>query len=101
MHLKIENYIINEITKKRTLFQNSKRSMSSFFRQRFVSVMQMINIQSSNTFDVLKNSLNARTFQHTIQNTQSQHHSQTNSKSQKRFLNSKKTIESRQNDDEL
>jgi hypothetical protein len=43
MHLKIENYTINEITEKRTLFQSSERSMSSFFRQRSISVMQMIN----------------------------------------------------------
>jgi hypothetical protein len=43
MHLKTRNYTINEITNKRTLFQNFDRSMSSSFHQRFVSVVQMIN----------------------------------------------------------
>jgi hypothetical protein len=62
MHLKIENYTINEITKKRTLFQNSKRNMSSSFRQRSINIVQMINNQSSNAFDVVKNHSNTRSF---------------------------------------
>jgi hypothetical protein len=101
MHLKIENYTIDEITEKRTLFQSSERSMSSSFRQRSISVVQMISSQTSNAFDVLRDSSNTRTSQNTTQDTQSQHHFQTNSKSRERFLNNKKTIESRQNDDEL
>jgi hypothetical protein len=101
MHLKIENNTINEIIKKRTLSQNSKRNMSSSFRQRFVNVMQIISNQSSNAFDVLKNHSSTRAFQNTTQDTQSQHQSQTSFRSRKRSFNNKKTIESRQNDDEL
>jgi hypothetical protein len=101
MHLKTKNYTINEITEKQTLSQNSKRSMSLSFRQRSVSVMQMISSQSNNAFDVLKNSFSTRTSQNTIQDTQSQHHFQTDFKSRKRFFNNKKTIENKQNDDEL
>ncbi len=60
MHLKTRNYTINEIINKRTLFQRSDRSMSSSFRQRFVSVVQMISNRTSNAFDVLKDHSNTR-----------------------------------------
>jgi hypothetical protein len=101
MHLKIENYTINEITKKRTLSQNSERSMSSSFRQRSVSVVQMISSQTNNAFDVLRDHSSTRASQNTTQDTQSQRQSQTNSRSRERSFNSRKTIESRQNDEKL
>ncbi len=103
MHLKTKNYSMNEIIDKRTLSQNLERSMSSSSRQRSVSVMQMFSNQTSNTFDVLTNRSNTRTSQKTSQNTQTQTsiQSQTVFKSRERSLNSKKTIESRQNDDKL
>jgi hypothetical protein len=101
MHLKIENYTVDEITEKRTLSQSSERSMSSSFRQRSVSVVQMTSSQTSNAFDVLKNHSSTRTSQNTIQDTQSQRQSQTDSRSREWSFNSRKTIESRQNDDEL
>jgi hypothetical protein len=103
MHLKTKNYSMNEIINKRTLSQNFERSMSSSSRQRSVSVMQMFSSQTNNAFDVLKNRLNTRTFQKLTQNTQTQTsiQSQTVFKSRKRSFNNKKTIESRQNDDEL
>ncbi len=103
MHLKTKNYSVNEIIDKRTLSQNLERSMSSFSRQRSVSVVLMISNQTSNAFDVLKNRLNTRTSQKTSQSTQTQTstQSQTVFKSRKRSLNSRKMIESRQNDDEL
>ncbi len=103
MHLKTKNYSMNEIIDKQTLSQNLERSMSSSSRQRSVSVVQMFSSQTSNAFDVLKNRLNTRAFQKTTQNTQMQTsiQSQIVFKSRKRSLNSRKTIESRQNDDEL
>jgi hypothetical protein len=73
MHLKIENYTINEITEKRTLSQNSERSMSLSFCQRSISVVQIINNQLNNAFDVLKNHSSTRTSQNTTQDTQLQH----------------------------
>jgi hypothetical protein len=103
MHLKTKNYTINEITSKRTLSQNLDRSMSSSFRQRFVSVVQIINSQTSNAFDVLRNHSSTRASQDFTQNTQSQ--SQTQSqivfKFKERSSNNKKTIESRRNDEKL
>ncbi len=103
MHLKTRNYSMNEIIDKQTLSQNLERSMSSFSRQRSVSVVQMLSNQTSNAFDILKNRLNTQTSQKTAQSTQTQTsiQSQTVSKSRERSLNSRKTIESRQNDDEL
>jgi hypothetical protein len=103
MHLKTKNYSMNKIIDKRTLSQNLERSMSSSSRQRSVSVMQMFSNQTSNAFDVLKNRSSTRTSQKTAQNTQMQTsiQSQTVFKSRERSLNSRKTIESRQNDDEL
>jgi hypothetical protein len=103
MHLKTKNYSMNEIINKRTLSQNLERSMSSSSRQRSVSVMQMFSSHTSNAFDVLKNRSSTRTSQKTTQNTQTQTsiQSQIVSKSRERSLNSKKTIECRQNDDEL
>jgi hypothetical protein len=103
MHLKTRNYSMNEIIDKRTLSQNLERSMSSSSRQRSVSVVQMFSSQTSNAFDVLRNRSSTRTSQKTTQNTQMQTsiQSQTASKSRERSFNSRKTIESRQNDDEL
>jgi hypothetical protein len=105
MHLETKNYSVNEITGKRTLSQNSERSMSSSSRQRSVSVVQMFSSQTSNAFDVLRNRSSTRTFQKTASNTQTQTQtltqSQTVFKSRERSLNNKKTIENRQNDDEL
>ncbi len=43
MHLKINNYAIDEISKKRTLSKDSKKNMLSFSRQRNVNVVQIIN----------------------------------------------------------
>jgi hypothetical protein len=54
MHLKTNNYAINEVTKKRTLSKNSRKSMSSSSRQRNVSIVQIANSQINNAFDVLK-----------------------------------------------
>jgi hypothetical protein len=103
MHLKIENYSVNEIIDKRTLSQNLERSMSSSSRQRSVSVVLMISSQSSNAFDVLRDRSSTQASQKTSQSTQTQTstQSQTASKSREWSLNSRKTIESRQNDDEL
>ncbi len=103
MYLEIENYFVNEITSKRTLFQDLERSMSSSSRQRSVSVVQISNNQTSNAFDVLKNRSSIRAFQKTMSSTQSQTFSQSQitSRSRERSFNSRKTTESRQNDDEL
>jgi hypothetical protein len=103
MHLKTNNYSMNEIIDKQTLSQNSERNMSSSSRQRSVSVVQMISRQTSNAFDVLRNRSSIWASQKTTQNTQTQtsFQSQTVFKSRKRLLNSRKTIENRQNDDEL
>jgi hypothetical protein len=103
MHLEIENYFVNEITNKRTLSQDLERSMSSSSRQRSVSVMQITSSQTSNAFDVLRNRSSTRTSQKTMSSTQSQTFSQSQitSRSRERSLNSRKTTESRQNDDEL
>jgi HD-like signal output (HDOD) protein len=78
-------------------------SMSSSSRQRSVSVVQMFNNQTSNVFDVLRNRSSTRAFQKITQNTQTQTsiQSQTVFKSRERSFNSRKTIESKQNDDEL
>jgi hypothetical protein len=72
MHLKTKNYSMNEIIDKRTLSQSLERNMSSFSRQRSVSVMQMFNNQTNNAFDVLRNRSNTRTFWKTTQSTQTQ-----------------------------
>ncbi len=103
MHLKTKNYSVNEIIDTRTLSQSFERSMSSSSRQRSVSIMQMFSNQTSNAFDVLRDRSSTRTSQKTAQNTQMQTsiQFQTVSKSRERSLNSRKTIESRQNDDEL
>jgi hypothetical protein len=101
MHLKTKNYTINEITSKRTLSQNLDRSMSSSFRQRSISVVQMISSQTNNAFDVLKDHSSTRASQDFTQSTQSQTQSQTVSKSRRRSSNNRKTIESRRNDEKL
>jgi hypothetical protein len=103
MHLEIENYFVNEITSKRTLSQDLERSMSSSSRQRSVNVVQISSNQTSNAFDVLRNRSSTRASQKTMSSTQSQTFSQFQiiSRSRKRSFNSKKTTESRQNDDEL
>lgn len=104
MHLKTKNYSVNEITEKRTLSQNLNRSMSSFSRQRNVSVVQMsnnqfVNNQSSNVFDVLRDRSIFRVSSNLAHNTQTQF--QFILKSRKRSFNNKKTIENQQNDDVL
>jgi hypothetical protein len=43
MHLKTHNYAIDEITKKRTLSKDSKKSMSSFSHQRNLNIVQIVN----------------------------------------------------------
>ncbi len=103
MHLKTKNYSMNEIIDKRTLSQSFEQSMSSSSRQRSVSVVQIFSSQTSNAFDVLRNRSSTRTSQKTAQSTQTQTSTQfqTVFKSRERSLNSKKTIENRQNDDEL
>jgi hypothetical protein len=45
MHLKTNNYAIDEITEKRTLSKDSRRSMSSLLRQRSVNIVQIVNSQ--------------------------------------------------------
>ncbi len=102
MHLKTKNYSMNKIIDKRTLSQNFERSMSSSWRQRSVSVVQMFSSQTSNAFDVLKNHSNTRAFQKTAQSTQTQTSIQFQIvfKSRERSFNNKKTIENKQNDDE-
>jgi hypothetical protein len=65
--------------------------------------MQMFSNQTNNAFDVLRNRSSTRAFQKIMQNTQSQTliQFQIVFKSREQSLNSKKTIESEQNDDEL
>ncbi len=60
MHLKTDNYAVNEVTKKRTLSKSSKRSMSSLSRQRSVSIVQNVSNQINNAFDVLRNRSNSK-----------------------------------------
>jgi hypothetical protein len=93
--------MIKEITNKRTLSQNFDRNMSSSFRQRFVSVVHIINSQTNNAFDVLKDHSSTRAFQNFTQSTQSQTQSQIVFKSSRRSSNNRKTIESRRNDEKL
>jgi hypothetical protein len=65
--------------------------------------MHVSSNQTSNAFDVLKNRSSTRASQKTMSSTQSQTFSQfqITSRSRERSLNSRKTTESRQNDDEL
>jgi hypothetical protein len=100
LHLKTNNYAIDEITEKRTLSKDRKRSMSSFSRQRSVNVVQVISSQTNNAFDVLRNRSNSRirselTFTQKIENAQSQF----TLKLRNRFSNSRKTIKSSQNEE--
>ncbi len=85
------------------MLQDFERSMSSSSRQLSVNIMQIFNNRTSNAFDVLKDRSNTRTSQKITQSTQTQTsiQSQTAFKSRERSFNNKKTIESRQNDDEL
>jgi hypothetical protein len=100
MHLKTNNYEINEITKKRTLSKNSRRSMSSSSRQRSVSIVQIANNQINNAFDVLRNRSNSRikselTFTQKTKNAQTQF----TLKLKDRLSNSRKTTKSTQNEE--
>jgi hypothetical protein len=93
MHLKTNNYAVDEITEKRTLSKNSKRNMSSFLRQRSVDVVQVISSQINNAFDVLRNRSNSRiksefTFTQRTKNAQTQF----TLKLKNRFSNSRETI---------
>jgi hypothetical protein len=100
MHLKTNNYAINEITKKRTLSKSSKRSMSSLSHQRSVSIVQIASSQINNAFDVLRNRSNSRikselTFTQKTKNAQTQF----TLKLKDRFSNSRKTTKSTQNEE--
>jgi hypothetical protein len=100
MHLKINNYAVNEVTKKRTLSKNSKRSMSSSSRQRSVNIVQIANSQINNAFDVLRNRSNSRikselTFTQRTKNAQTQ----LTLKFKDRSSNSKKTTKSTQSEE--
>jgi hypothetical protein len=103
MHLKTRIYLMNEIIDKQTLSQSFEWSMSSSSRQRNVNIVQMFNSQMNNAFDVLKNRSNTRMFQETTQSTQISISTQSQIvfKSREKSFNSRKTIESKQNDDEL
>jgi hypothetical protein len=99
MHLKTNNYAINEIIEKRTLSKHSKKSMSSSSRQRSVSIVQIVSSQINNAFDVLKNRSNSRikselTFTQRTKNAQTQF----TFKLKDRFSNSRKTTKSTQNE---
>jgi hypothetical protein len=99
MHLKTNNYAINEITKKRTLSKNSRKSMSSSSRQQNVSIVQIANNQINNAFDVLKNRSNSKirselTFTQKTKNAQTQF----TLKFKDRSSNSRKTTKSTQNE---
>jgi secreted PhoX family phosphatase len=101
MHLKTNKYARNEIMSKRTLSQKSKRSMSLSSRQRSVSVVQITSNQSNNAFNVLKDRFNSRiksesTLTFTTTSLDSQ--IQSTLKSRDRLSNSRKTIESSQNE---
>jgi hypothetical protein len=100
MHLKINNYAIDEITEKRTFSKDSKKSMSSFLRQRSVNVVQVINSQINNAFDVLRNRSNLRikfelTFTQKTKNAQKQF----TFKFKNRSSNNRKTTKSSQNEE--
>jgi hypothetical protein len=100
MHLKINNYVIDEIIEKRTLSKDSKRNMSSFSRQRSVSVMQVVNNQISNAFEMLKNRSNSRIkFEFTLTQKMKNAQTQFMLKFRDRSLNSKKTTKSSQNEE--
>jgi hypothetical protein len=103
MHFKTKNYSMNEIIDKRTLSQSSKNSMSLFSRQWSVSEMQIFSSQTSNAFNVLRNRSSTRASQKSTLNDRRKHNFmfQIVSKSRKRSLNNKKTIESKENDDEF
>ncbi len=99
MHLKTNNYAVDEVTEKRTLLKDSRRSMSSFSRQRSVSVVQIISSQINNAFDVLRNRSNSRiksefTFTQKTKNAQTQF----TLKLKDRSSNNKKTTKSSQNE---
>jgi hypothetical protein len=100
MHLKTNNYAVNEITEKRTLSKDSKRSMSSSSRQRSVSIVQIANSQINNAFDVLRNRSNSRIrfeliFTQRTKNAQTQ----LTFKLRDRSSNSRKTAKSTQNEE--
>jgi hypothetical protein len=100
MHLKTNNYAVNEITEKRTLSKSSKKSMSSSSRQRSVSLVQIVSSQINNAFDVLKNRSNSRikselTFTQKTKNAQTQF----TFKLRDRLSNSRKTTKSTQNEE--
>jgi hypothetical protein len=100
MHLKTNNYAVNEITEKRTLSKNSRRSMSSSSRQRSVSIVQIASSQINNAFDVLKNRSNSRirselTFTQRTKNAQTQF----TLKLRDCSSNSRKTTKSTQNEE--
>jgi pimeloyl-CoA synthetase len=99
MHLKINNYAINEITEKRTFSKNSKKSISSSSRQRNVNIVQIVSNQINNAFDVLRNRSNSRIrseliFTQRTKNAQTQ----LTLKLRNRSSNSRKTTKSTQNE---
>jgi hypothetical protein len=100
MHLKTNNYAVDEVTEKRTLSKNSKKIMSSSSRQRSVSIVQIVSSQINNAFDVLRNRSNSRikselTFTQRTKNAQTQF----TFKLKDRSSNSKKTTKSTQNEE--
>jgi hypothetical protein len=100
MHLKTNNYAINEVTEKRTLSKNSRRSMSSSSHQQSVSIVQIASSQINNAFDVLRNRSNSRikfelTFTQRTKNAQTQ----LTLKLRDRSSNSRKTTKSTQNEE--
>jgi hypothetical protein len=100
MHLKIDKYAMNEITKKRTLSQRSRRNMSSSLRQRSVSVIQIINSQINNAFNVLKDQSNSRIkFESTFTSTTDDTQTQFTLKLRNRSSNNKKRAKSSQNEE--
>jgi hypothetical protein len=99
MHLKINNYAINEITEKRTLLKDLKKNISSSSCQRSVNIVQIASSQINNAFDVLKDRSNTRikselTFTQKTKNVQTQF----TFKFKDRSSNNRKTTKSTQNE---
>jgi hypothetical protein len=100
MHLKTNNYAVNEITEKRTFSKNSKRNMSSSSSQRSINIVQIASSQINNAFDVLKDRSNSRIrceliFTQRTKNAQTQF----TLKLRDRLSNSRKTTKSTQNEE--
>ncbi len=100
MHLKIDKYAMNEMTKKRTLLQKSWKNMSSSSCQRSINVMQIINNQINNAFNVLKNRSNSKVkFEFTFKSMTHDTQTQFTFKFKDRSSNNRKTAKSSQNEE--